>query len=263
MCGRVVERLRRLRITKLLTPLQVLASFRTSFATATNDANDSKVGDTPAPRPRLRDFPIGPLNDLVNRHSRTAPLAITGRHRELLYVLIATLITSPHEKAVAVIDFECRFDPLRLLATAPAEEGTATDARSQLSVRPADLDHVHILRPARGSTTHIADCVASIEEYMLYGPHRSRDREWWGTVVIGGGLNPAGNVSPAVSAQVAVTAGWKGWLRIDRAEMSTFWDMSAEEALADRNKRQAAIEDAGWAATSPWGGFTICRRGRD
>lgn len=92
---------------------------------------------------------------------------------------------------------------------------------------------------------------------MLYGSHQSRSREWWGTIVIGGGLNPAGSV--AASAQVAVTADWKGWLRVDRAEVSSFWDMSAEEALAERDKRQAAVEAAGWVATSPWGGFTICK----
>lgn len=195
-------------------------------------------------------FPIGPLDKLVNRQFRathSAPLALTGRHRELLYVLIATLICPPHSKAVAVVDFEGRFDPVQLLTTAPFEQGT--------TVQRADLDHVHILRPARGKLTHIAHCVASIEQHMLYGSHLSRSREWWGTIVIGGGLNPAG--SAAASGQVAVTADWKGWLRVDRAEVSTLWGMSAEEALAGRDKRQAAVEDAGWVATSPWGGFTI------
>lgn len=186
-------------------------------------------------------------------------MAVSGRYQELLYVLVSTLIVSPHDKVVSVIDFDGRFDPLRLLATSPIGEGTATDAQSPLAVQPADLDHVHILRPARGSTACILDCVTSMEEYMLYGPHQSRAREWWGTVVIGGGLNSGGNVSAAVSAHVAVTAGWKGWLRVDRADVPGFGDMSVEEALAGRDKRQASVEDAGWGATSPWGGFVICR----
>lgn len=251
----------------LLSLFQILASVRTSFAAATSDANGSNSAHATPPSARLATFPIGHVDDLVNRHFRatqSAPLAVTGRYRELLYILVATLITPPHNKTVAMVDFEGRFDPLRLLATSPVGEAALTRAASQqprLGVQPADLDHLHILRPAHGSPAHIAKCVASIQEYMLYGSHRSRAREWWGTIVIGGGLNPAGAVSAAASpVQVAVTAGWKGWLRVDRAEVLTFWDLSAEEALADRDKRQAAVDEAGWAASSPWGGFTIGAR---
>ncbi|SPQ26399.1 ce813642-ac17-4fae-aaa5-8aa3e7084553 [Thermothielavioides terrestris] len=247
---------------------EVLASLRTSFATSTktdnNSANDGNAAFAPTAGPQLKTFPFGPLNDLVGRHFRatqSAPLAVTGRHRELLYVLVATLVAPPHEKAVSIVDFEGCFDPVRLLSTSPIEEPattrttpTATTALPpRRSLQRADLDHVHILRPARGSFAHVADCLASIEDYMLYGSHRSRGREWWGTVVIGGGLNPAGSASAAASAssQVAVTADWKGWLRIDRAEVPIFADMSAEEALANRDRRQAAVDDAGWVATSP------------
>jgi hypothetical protein len=260
---------------KLLTQsefAQVLASLRTSFAAATDNANDSNNSNAPAPAPapstRLKPFHIGPLDHLANLHFRatqSATLALSGRHHELLYVLIATLIAAPHDKAVAIIDFEGRFEPLRLLAARPFTEAAATGSTNATAAEPkpraavqrADLNHVHILRPARGSITHIAACVASIEKYMLYGSHRSRGREWWGTVVIGGGLNPAGSASAAASAQVAVTADWKGWLRVDRAEVQTFWDMGAEEALADREKRQAAVEAAGWVASSPWGSLMI------
>jgi hypothetical protein len=253
---------------------QVLASLRTSFAIATNNANDDNNAGHPqtASSQLLKTFPIDALNELVIRHFRatqSAPLAVTGRHRELLYVLVATLITAPHNKAVAIVDFTGRFEPLRLLATNPLGSSSATttasdatDSASQPTVQRADLEHVHMVRARRTSASSVAQCVASIEEYMLYGNHSSRDREWWGTVVIGGGLNPAGSVSAAAAAQVAVTADWKGWLRVDRAEVPTFWDMSAGEALADREKRQAAVEDAGWVATSPWGGFTIGRRER-
>ncbi|KAL2145643.1 hypothetical protein VTI28DRAFT_6701 [Corynascus sepedonium] len=251
---------------------EVLASVRASLQTTLDNASDntwdSITGGSRSVTGRFPEFPIRPLNDLVNRHFRatqSANLALTGRHRELLYVLVATLISAPHEKAVAIVDFEGRFNPLRLLATQPIQDTAATDLASAASksvptVRRADLDHVHILRPARGSFTHIAECVRSIEEYMLYGSHRSGAREWWGTIVIGGGWNPAGTASATASAQVAVTADWKGWLRVDRPEVPTFWDMSAEEALADRETRQAAVEDAGWLATSPWGGFSIGRR---
>ncbi|KXX81418.1 hypothetical protein MMYC01_202651 [Madurella mycetomatis] len=249
---------------------EILASLRKSFATATTtNENDGSTGNVPpAARTGLKSFPLGKLNDLANRHFRatqSAPLAVTGRHRELLYVLIATLIASPYEKALAIVDFEGRFDPMRLLATAPIEcesstSPTNSDRRPRPGVQRADLHHVHILRPARESFRNMADCLTSIEDYMLYGSHRSRCREWWGTVVIGGGLNPAGDVPAALSSQIAVTAGWKGWLRVDRPEVASFWGRSAEEAVAERDKRQAAVEGAGWMATSPWGSFVICKR---
>lgn len=172
---------------------------------------------------------------------------------------MASLIASPHEKTVAIVDFEGRFDPMRLLVTAPIMKEAHTNPTSPSTrIERADLDHVHILRPSRGSVRHVADCLAAVEEYMLYGTHRSRSREWWGTVVIGGGLNPAGSVPAAMASQIAVTAGWRGWLRVDRPEVATFWGMSAEEALAERDKRQAAVEGAGWIASSPWGSFAIC-----
>lgn len=240
----------------------MLASLRTNFANATTNTNadDGNTDHAPATLTRPKVFPIAPLNDLVNRHFRatqSAPLAITGRHRELLYALVATLITPPHDKAVAIVDFEGRFDPLRLLATSPI----TADASPGPPLQRADLDHVHILRPARGSAAHMAECVVSAEGYMLYGAHSSRGREWWGTVVIGGGLHPAGRAGVA-STQVAVTADWKGWLRVDRAEVPAFfWEVGVQKALADRERRRAAVEDAGWVASSPWGGFTFGRRG--
>jgi hypothetical protein len=247
-------------------PIQVLASLRSSLLRAPN-TSDSTAGNISTSIARPPIFPIDPLDDLISRHFRSTqsvPLALTGRPHELLYVLVATLVAPPHEKTVAIVDFEGRFEPLRLLAT-PIEAATPTasitlESKPKATVQRADLDHVHVLRAARGNLTHIANCVGSVEEYMLYGSHRSHGREWWGTIVIGGGLNPSGSAAAAASAKVAVTADWKGWLRVDRAEVSTFWDMSAEEALVGREKRQVVVEDAGWLATSPWGGFSIGRR---
>lgn len=78
-------------------------------------------------------------------------------------------------------------------------------------------------------------------------------REWWGTIVIGGG-------SPTTlgSGHTDVTTGWKGWLRVDREEVRGFpLGMSAEEALVDREQRQRAADASGYTATSAWGGFNF------
>lgn len=83
---------------------------------------------------------------------------------------------------------------------------------------------------------------------MLYGDasRASAGREWWGTIVLGG--LGAGDV----------VAGWKGWLRVDRESVRGFaLGISAEEALEQRERRQDAVEAAGWAATSQWGGFVF------
>lgn len=65
-------------------------------------------------------------------------------------------------------------------------------------------------------------------------------REWWGTVVVGG---PGGDVS----------AGWKGWARVERAGGNGFCaGISAEEALRER-------QDGGeeWVVRSEYGGFAF------
>lgn len=248
-----------------------------------NGNNDGTVNNRASTA--LKTFPIAQLDHLVKRHFRatlSAPLAITGRYHELLYLLVATLIARPHEKAVAIIDFEGRFDPIRILATIPYEDECQTVSSPSVAgidqpsmahttshtspfVRRVDLEHVHLMRPGRGDAAHIARCVASVEEYMLYGNHSSRTREWWGTIVVGGGDNPAGSPSAAASAQLAVTAGWKGWLRVDRAASDALSGFlpgtSLEQALEVREKRLRLVEDAGWVATCPWGRFTFGANG--
>ncbi|KAK0708606.1 hypothetical protein B0H67DRAFT_444058, partial [Lasiosphaeris hirsuta] len=222
------------------------AATTTTPATAPNDP-DSAIPPPTAALPQT--FPIPRLHDLVTRHFRathSAPLAITGRHLALLHTLIATLLAAPHRHTVALVDFTARFDPLRLLTS------------GHPALTRADLAHLHIARPARGPPAHTARCVAAMEDHMLYAPHASRARPWWGTVVVGGGLNPAAELPGAAATaapggRVAVTADWKGWLRVDRAEVPAFWDLGVEEALRDREGRQRAVEEAGWVGVSAWG----------
>lgn len=243
---------------------------------------------------------------------------MAGRHLPLFYLLVATLVAAPHNKAVVIIDLEGRFDVTRVISctpyTAPAagrnadssdangqdtripqaashpaqgdekdhlkvhdeaslggapdSTTTAAQGTTHASGRPtrpyvvtlADLQHLYVYRPARGSRSHVRDIIASAEQYMLYGTHRSRDREWWGTIVVGAaGATPfRGSTGPMVD----VAAAWKGWLRVDRAEVPGFGlGLSAEESLADRGRRQAAVDAAGWAASSLWGGFAFDERG--
>lgn len=88
---------------------------------------------------------------------------------------------------------------------------------------------------------------------MIYSRHASIAREWWGSIVIGGG-------SPAVLGPDAasVTTGWRGWLRVDRQDVRGFGlGISLEEALMDRDRRQRVVNDAGWTANCVWGGFNF------
>ncbi|KAK3400651.1 hypothetical protein B0T20DRAFT_150652 [Sordaria brevicollis] len=276
---------------------ELLTSLRTNFTTlADPDFHDATYATDPdhdvttsspnpliAPtttnrttKPEPRYFPIPFLNELVQRHYRatgSANLSITGRHHELLYLLVATLIAPPHCKTVAIVDFDGRFNPLRLLATQPFRSTSSSTTDNTRPLEPTDLDHVHILRPPRHFTPAVPlhTYPAGLEEYMLYGPHKSREREWWGTIVIGSGSssNTTSSNDPAatalIQAQVAVTVGWQGWLRVDRAEPTTatgagpwtFWNKSAEEARREREDREKAVEEAGWVASSAWGTFVF------
>ncbi|KAK1982608.1 hypothetical protein LZ30DRAFT_590240 [Colletotrichum cereale] len=193
-------------------------------------------------------YPIPGLDVLVTRNFRatkSAPLTVTGRHLPLIYSLISTLVSPPHDKTVLVLDTEHRFDATRLLCS------------------PDNIRHIYVHRPTRrgipgqhgGSSRgtgpeEARELVVAAENWMLYGDHASSSREWWGTIVIG--TIGAGDV----------TAAWKGWLRIDRDTVPGFsLGCSAKEAMADRQRRQEAVDAALWAASSQWGSFTFTESG--
>jgi hypothetical protein len=174
----------------------------------------------------------------------------------LVYKLISTLVSRPFQKAVVVIDAENQLDPTRLVALSHPEQDT--DAED-------DLDHVHVFQPARCTSERLRELVVRSEDWMLYGDHGSRAREWWGTIVIGG---PVIAPPPAASVPASgrsfrgpsadVTAGWKGWLRVDREDVPGYSvGVSAAEAIVDREKRQDIVEKAPWKATCQWGEFTF------
>ncbi|KAI1500336.1 hypothetical protein F5X99DRAFT_241924 [Biscogniauxia marginata] len=207
---------------------ELLNSLRAKFA----------IHSTRPPDPKI---PIPELNGIVSRYlkaTQSAPpplLSTSGRYLALLYHLISTLIAAPHNFTVVLVDTENRFDVTRLVApgSTPAPGYPAT---------LSDLKHLHIYRPPRGQE-QVRAAIAAAEEFMLYGTHGSRDREWWGTVVIGG---TGGDIN----------AGWKGWLRVEREEVGGFnVGISVEEALGERNRRQEMVDAAGWVASSRWGSY--------
>ncbi|KDN61029.1 hypothetical protein CSUB01_01166 [Colletotrichum sublineola] len=193
-------------------------------------------------------YPIPGLDALVNRNFRvtkSAPLAVTGRHLPLIYSLISTLVSPPHNKTVLVLDTEHRFDATRLVCG-------SDNIRHVYVHRPArrDIPEQHDVGSASTGPDQARELVAAAENWMLYGDHASSSREWWGTIVI-----------DAVGAG-DVTAAWKGWLRIDRDTISGFpLGCSAKEAMTDRQRRQEAVDVAPWAASSQWGSFTFTDSG--
>ncbi|KAI0842351.1 hypothetical protein F5Y06DRAFT_292275 [Hypoxylon sp. FL0890] len=200
------------------------------------------------------EIPVPGLASIAARHhkaTQSAPppvLSVSGRYLPLLYHLISTLITEPHNYTVVIVDAESRFDVTRLLSPDCSHHSTTSSYPAELP----DLRHVHVYRPARGQD-QIRAAVAAAGEWMLYGEHGSRAREWWGTVVIGGG---SGTGSDGTSVKGDVNAGWKGWLRVEREGVPGFpAGVSVEEALRDRDKRQEVVDAAGWVAASRVGGY--------
>ncbi|KAI0454291.1 hypothetical protein F5B21DRAFT_239647 [Xylaria acuta] len=195
-------------------------------------------------RHRSPHIPVGELSAITTRYQRatqSAPpplMSVSGRHLPFLYHLISVLISSPHSYTIVIIDTEGKFDVTRLISNGPDSRASYYPATT-----PADLAHVHVYRPGRGAE-RVRAVLETLDEFMLYGDHESRGREWWGTVVVGG---TGGHVN----------AGWKGWLRIDREDVAGFQaGISVEEALRDRERRQAAVDKAGWTAASRWGTYT-------
>ncbi|KAI0407747.1 hypothetical protein F4802DRAFT_525740 [Xylaria palmicola] len=211
---------------------ELLDSLRASFA-----GNPS--------RHRSADVPMAELSALISRYQRatqSAPpplVSVSGRYLPFLYHLVSTLVAPPHGYAVVVVDAEGAFDATRLV-------GTSASAPAA----PADLAHVHVYRPAapRGPE-QVRAALDAAAHFMLYGSHASRGRAWWGAVVVGGGGG-------------LVNTGWRGWLRVDREEVSGFAaGVSVEEALAQRDGRQAAVDAAGWAASPGWGSSYVWKDG--
>lgn len=250
-------------------------------------ARSSHVGPLGPSCPKVKSYPIQDLDRLVTQHFRatqSGPLSLSGRYLPLIYLLVATLIAAPHSKAVVIIDVEGRFDITRVTQCVPhravpvpadtdADEdiGRTTEqqnnakrgSRSGTNVQPTttpvrqvtldDLKHVHVYRPARGSPSHTREVLSTAEHHMIYSKHASVAREWWGSIVIGGG-------SPAVLGPEAasVTTGWRGWLRVNREDVRGFGlGISIEEALLDRERRQRVVNNAGWTANCVWGGFAF------
>ncbi|KAH7030695.1 uncharacterized protein B0I36DRAFT_112980 [Microdochium trichocladiopsis] len=246
-------------------------------------------------------------------------LSVSGRYLPLIYHLVSVLISTPPSSSpahqhgpkpkrhcgytVVIVDAECRFDVTRLVrcktTTTTTESSTANehsndpdagndpDATPQnddgdcyyYPATPSDLRHVYIYRPPH---SQVRAAIAAAADFMLYGDHASRDREWWGTIVIGssglsgartaphsaaprGGHASAAGVTAPAPATVTVTAdvltGYKGWLRVERAEQAPGFHIgiSAEEALADRDRRADAMAktEGKWRAVSRWGSYAF------
>ncbi|KAI0880688.1 uncharacterized protein GGS22DRAFT_193065 [Annulohypoxylon maeteangense] len=207
------------------------------------------------------EIPVPALANIATRYhkaTQSSPppvLSVSGRYLPLLYHLISTLIADPHNYTVVIVDAESRFDVTRLISSPissdPASHQPSGSNSSNYPAKVPDLRHVHIYRPARGQE-EVRAAVAAADQWMLYGNHGSRAREWWGTVVIGGGSGAGGGMS----VKGDVNAGWKGWLRVEREEVSGFpAGVSVEEALHDRGKRQEVVDAAGWVAMSRVGGY--------
>ncbi|KAF3342640.1 hypothetical protein VD0002_g1023 [Verticillium dahliae] len=213
-------------------------------------------------------YPIPGLDALVARQRQAAPaspLQLTGRYLHLIYALISTLIAAPHLKTVVVIDLEDRFDATRLTVGSGPNDDADHDKHDIETDTDDPLRHVHVYRPARSSIEHLRDVIAAAEHRMLYGRHDSRTREWWGTIVIGAPLAATTGSSSAAgrpSSSVQVTASWRGWMRVDRDEVRGFpLGAGVGEVLADRERRQAAVDEAPWTASCAWGSIVFQEKG--
>lgn len=209
------------------------------------------------------------MANLIARHhqvSQTFPpplLSLSGRYLPFLYHLISTLIAAPHNYTITIVDADHRFDVTRLLSDPSASTAPPTNT-ARPNPYPAtknDLKHVYVYRPARSANqSQVQASLAAAREYMLYAPHASRTRAWWGSVVVGGTTGGFGGplaVDRRGERLVAdVVASWKGWLHVQRQEVPGFGvGMSVEKALGERERRAELVRNRGWEARAREGAY--------
>ncbi|KAL7785591.1 hypothetical protein V8C37DRAFT_405792 [Trichoderma ceciliae] len=210
---------------------EILDSFRAAVPLGKTHASGSGAR-------RVKSTHLDDLDLLAARQFRAtqAPaISISGRSLPLIYKVISTIVSPPHSMALAVLDFDGRFDATRL---------TCADD---------DLRHVYVQQPPydEGSNInveHVRSLISAAEQFAIYdGSSRpSLSREWWGTVVLGG--LGAGDL----------VAGWKGWLHVERDHVPEYsLGVTMEEAFERRSDRQEVVDNTGWAAKSQWGKFTF------
>ncbi|RYP70747.1 hypothetical protein DL771_005242 [Monosporascus sp. 5C6A] len=272
---------------------ELLTTFQTT-TTLTTEATSTTTRHRLLPIPALQD--LAAHYHRTTQSAPPPLLSVTGRYLPLLYHLVSTLVAAPHRYAVLVVDPEARFDITRVVgsssptASSSSSETCAGSAPAGLNptatsnpgpnpspnpnsdrkphpnpdlsggsypATAADLRHVYVLRPPLSSP--LAPAVAAAREWMLYAAHGSRGRELWGTIVVGGGSLPSPSSAPSMSGgggDVLVTAGWRGWLRVEREDVPGLGMegpggggvLSVEEALRERRRWGEAVERAGWVA---------------
>ncbi|KAJ2903218.1 hypothetical protein MKZ38_010254 [Zalerion maritima] len=212
-----------------------------------------------------KSIPIPGLDELSLKHQKatgsgnTGPIiSVSGRYLSLVYLLVAVLLAPPLGKAVVVVDVEGRFQVRRILKVASTKfplggpagavgdkqrsggdgvEETANRDQPQMTndtvsrISTEDLKHLYVYKPTR---EQLKPTLESAEGFMLYGNHGSKGREWWGTIVIGGGVGD-GDIS----------CGWRGWLRVEGERVEPFQEgISVQEALQLRKERHAQVDAA-------------------
>ncbi|TVY38322.1 hypothetical protein LOCC1_G004717 [Lachnellula occidentalis] len=183
------------------------------------------------------------LDTLWHSHG-SRQLSISGRSLPLIYHLITHLVCPGHNPngrsdgggTVAVLDIEGRFSPSHLLPSLSKDQ----------------LKHIYIWHP---TPANLAVTLESVEQFMVYGDHASRDRVWKAIFVLGGSVAGKGVRCGDV---VTVTTGWRGWLRVEREAVEGFLaGTSVEEAWGDRAARERALEGRGWRGVSEVGEFVF------
>ncbi|CZR53125.1 uncharacterized protein PAC_03003 [Phialocephala subalpina] len=149
-------------------------------------------------------------------------LSVSGRGLPFLHHLLTSLLTNLNS-TIALLDLTGRFSP------------------SHLSVPFSELQHIHIFLPTPSNLKVTLDCV---EKYMLYGEHGSKNREWVGTILLGGN---GGDVN----------IGWRGWMRVEREEVGKFGEVGVEEVWAEKGmrQRQEVVDGKGWKAECEFGDY--------
>ncbi|TVY21210.1 hypothetical protein LARI1_G000651 [Lachnellula arida] len=195
---------------------RLLAEIESEEGSLEDLLKDLRTSTCTTPTPNQPRTGIPDLDTLWHSHG-SRQISITGRALPLIYHLITHLVqvSSPEPNSnsnsknknknnsltaqgtVAILDLERRFSPSHLLR----------------SLSPDHLKHIYVWHPTPAT---LAATLASVEQFMVYGAHASRERVWRGVFVLGGNVAGAGNGVRGGGDVVTVTTGWRGWVRVER-----------------------------------------------
>jgi hypothetical protein len=123
----------------------------------------------------VKDYPIDGLEKLVARHYRatgSAALEIAGRRLQLLYELVANILSPAYGYTVVIVDVDGRFDATRLMEVRLPAQKDSMSTSDNKKIRPSGSRKAHMVPPRTAITRAVSHSPG--RPAMILTPSRTR-----------------------------------------------------------------------------------------